>query len=102
MEESKSVIGEVQEGTPQTLEEFKDYILNSKNLINFSGVRKYKSVNRAIKRGHVTRYGMLIPSRPFNNRKPTRGRKLNEAKKRIYSQLKDYERKYGHPYTAGF
>lgn len=98
----KSVQEGVQEGIPLSQEEFEKHLLNSIHLTTFEGVRKYKSVKRAIKRGHVTRYGILIPARPFNNRKPTRGRKLNEEKKRIYNKMKDYERRHGHLYTGGF
>lgn len=102
MEEQKSVQPEgVHEGTPMPQKDFEKYLLNSIHLLSFEGVRKYKSVKRAIKRGHVTRYGFLIPTRPFNNRKPTRGRKLNEEKKRVYAQMKDYERRHGQPYTGG-
>ena len=98
----KSVQEGVQEGIPLSQEEFEKYLLSSIHLTTFEGVRKYKSVKRAIKRGHVTRYGILIPKRPFNNRKPTRGRKLNEEKKRVYNKMKDYERRHGYLYTGGF
>ena len=32
----------------------------------------------------MTITGMIAPRRPFNNRKGTRGRELNELKKKIY------------------
>lgn len=103
MEEMKSVMEEgVQEVAPLSQEKFEEHLFNSIHLITFEGVRKYKSVQRAIRRGHVTRYGLIIPSRPFNNRKPTKGRKLNEEKKRVYAKLKDYERRHGHPYIGNF
>ena len=38
-------------------------------------------------RGHVSPHGVVYPSRPFNNRKPTLGRKINEDKKGIYAEL---------------
>ena len=102
MQKLKSVHQEgVTESTPQTQEEFENYLLNSINLVVFEGVRKFKSVQRAIRRGHVTRYGIIIPRRPFNNRKPTRGRRFNEEKKRIFNSLKDYERRHGYPYSEG-
>lgn len=64
-------------------------IKNQFNLINFSAVGKYKSVNRAIRRGHVSPVGLIYPKRPFNNRTTTKNsRPLNELKKRIYEQLK--------------
>lgn len=56
---------------------------------NYNAVSKFKSVRRAIRRGHVDLFtGAVYPSRPFNNRKPTRGRKMNNLKKQIYEQLK--------------
>ena len=62
--------------------------MESKNITlyleNFDCVRVFKSVRRAIRRGHMTITGMIAPRRPFNNRKGTRGRELNELKKKIY------------------
>lgn len=56
---------------------------------NYSAVSKFKSVRRAIRRGHVDLFfGVEYPNRPFNNRKPTLGRSHNQLKKRIYGQLK--------------
>lgn len=57
-------------------------------LMSFEGVKKFKSIKRAIKRGNANIYGEVFPKRPFNNRKPTRGRSMNEAKKRIYGEIK--------------
>lgn len=56
------------------------------SLESFEGVRKFKSVGRAIRRGHVSPYGVLYPRRPFNNRK---NRPLEEVKKRIYNEIKE-------------
>ena len=54
----------------------------------YTAVSKFKSVRRAIKRGHVDLFfGIVYPRRPYNNRKPTAGRAHNELKKRIYGQL---------------
>lgn len=48
---------------------------------------KFKSIKRAIRRGRIDLYtGLPFPKRPFSNRKPTNGRKLNELKKQIYGQ----------------
>lgn len=56
---------------------------------NYSAVSKFKSVRRAIRRGHVDLvFGIVYPNRPFNNRKPTGGRAHNQLKRRIYGQLK--------------
>lgn len=58
-------------------------------LIVFEAVAKYKSVNRAFRRGHVSPYGQIYPRRPFNNRTPRKGtRPINELKKMIYGQLR--------------
>lgn len=64
-----------------------DYILP--RWPNYSAVSKFKSVRRAIRRGHVDLiFGIVYPNRPFNNRKPTMGRSHNQLKKRIYGQLR--------------
>lgn len=68
-------------------EEFEKYI-GAGQLRVFDAVGKFKSVRRAIKRGHVSPLGEVYPKRPFNNRKPTPGRKFNEDKKNIYGQIK--------------
>lgn len=54
----------------------------------YSAVGKYKSIRRAIRRGHVTSWGGEVPKRPFNNRKRTSGRKLQISKEKIYGELK--------------
>ena len=46
-----------------------------KDLKIFEAVSKYKSVARAMRRGDVTKYGTLVPKRPFNNRANTSNRK---------------------------
>ena len=70
-----------------TEDEFKEYI-KAGSLRLFDAVRKFKSVKRAIRRGHVTPIGEVYPNRPFNNRKPTKGRSFNKKKKLIYARLK--------------
>lgn len=62
------------------------------NLATFVAVNKYKSIRRAMRRGLVAWDGTLYPRRPFNCRKPTRGRKFNEDKKKIYAELNRYSR----------
>ena len=83
-------------------EEFKDYM--EKNRVDFVGdfyeksilhlrtyeaVNKFKSVRRAIRRGHVSLDGIIFPKRPFNNkantckRKGYHSRTINERKKMI-------------------
>lgn len=73
-------------------EEFENELHNKLNLRTFEGVRRYKSVVRAFKRGHLTNYGVLIPRKPFNNRANTskrpgvHSRVENEYKKRLYGE----------------
>lgn len=62
------------------------------NLYTFAAVSRYKSIRRAMRRGLVAMDGTLYPRRPFNCRKPTRGRKFNEDKKKIYAELNRYSR----------
>lgn len=79
----KGRIGEVVVAGPEIL----------KNLAIFEAVSKYKSVARAMRRGDVTKFGTLVPKRPFNNRANTSTRKgihsrvVNETKKDIYGRL---------------
>lgn len=77
-------------------EEFENYIYENSGLKNFNAVSMYKSVGRAIKRGHMLPNGMVYPNRPFNNRANTskrigvHSRVNNELKKHIYEQLRQY------------
>lgn len=70
--------------------------MEEKRLITFEGVKKFKSIKRAIRKGLVTGYGTLIPKRPFNNRKNTskygNSRETNEYKKQMYETFKKYRR----------
>lgn len=95
MEESKIV-----ERPLMGEEEFKNYISSGVdladrlNLISYEATSRFKSVRRAIKRGHVSIYGSVYPRRPFNNRANTSSRKnthsrvFNERKKLIYDEFK--------------
>jgi hypothetical protein len=53
--------------------------------------------NRALKRGHITIDGTIIPRRPFNNRANTCKRKgahsrfMNEYKKKLYERVRQVE-----------
>lgn len=68
--------------------------MNNMYLCNFVGVTKFKSINRAVKRGLISPFGDVYPKRPFNNRANTSNRSnchsrvLNERKKYIYEQYK--------------
>lgn len=100
MEEQKLV-----ERTLMGEEEFKDYLKNNRvdiikdfyennilHLRTYEAVKRFKSVRRATKRGHISLDGIIYPKRPFNNAKHKKG-SLNDEKKRIYEQLKHRQRK---------
>ena len=79
-------------------EDFEKGILH---LRDYSGVRKFKSIRRAIRRGHVSIYGEVYPHRPFKNISTVHNRgghrvtvKTNTyMKKRYYEQLTHKNRK---------
>lgn len=86
-------------------EEFRDYLKDNRvdivkdfyendvlHLRTYDAVKRFKSVRRAIRRGHVSLDGVIYPKRPFNNAKHKKG-SLNDEKKRIYEQLKHRQRK---------
>lgn len=86
-------------------EEFKDYLKDNRvdivkdfyennilHLRTYEAVKRFKSVRRAIRRGHISLDGVIYPKRPFNNVKHKKG-SLNDEKKRIYEQLKHRQRK---------
>lgn len=81
-------------------EEFRKYMEDTKvdivgdfcdknilHLRTFEAVKRYKSIRRAIRRGHVSLDGYIYPKRPFNNARHSRN-SLNDRKKVIYGQLK--------------
>lgn len=85
-------------------EEFKDYLEDNRvdivkdfyennvlHLRTYDAVKRFKSMRRAIKRGHVSLDGVIYPKRPFNNARYKKG-SLNDEKKRIYEQLKRRQR----------
>ena len=72
-------------------EEFEKYIKQHDiggrlRLYTFEAVKRFRSVRRAYRRGLISDMGVIFPKRPFNNRKPTKGRKNNELKKAIYAR----------------
>lgn len=77
---------------PMEEKEFEEYLDNNINLKFFEGVRKFKSIQRAFRRGHVTNAGYIIPNRPFHNRANTckrkgkHSRRFNEQKRLIYGE----------------
>ena len=95
MEEQKTI-----ERPLMNEEEFKDYMKNNRvdivgdfyergilHLRTYEAVSRFKSVGRAIKRGHISLDGFIYPKRPFNNAKHDKN-SLNDRKKMIYEQLK--------------
>ena len=97
MEEQKKI-----ERDLMSQEEFEDYISRGiivLHLITYDGVHRFKSIRRAMRRGHVTTEGIIMPRRPFNNkantskRKGVHSRNSNELKKKIYGQFKQYQRR---------
>ena len=97
MEEQKKI-----ERNLMSQEEFEDYISRGiivLHLITYDGVHRFKSIRRAVRRGHVTTEGIIMPRRPFNNkantskRKGVHSRNNNELKKKIYGQFKQYQRR---------
>ena len=76
----KEDINEYKEREQEKIDEFmKNGILC---LTDYSGVKKFKSIRRAIRRGHVSIYGQIYPHRPFKNTKNNRYKRI------LYGQLK--------------
>jgi hypothetical protein len=63
-------------------------VMYNSSFIYYSGVSRFKSINRAERRGHISPEGIIYPNRPFNNRKCTKGRALNVEKMNIYECIK--------------
>lgn len=58
------------------------------HLATYEAVSKFKSVRRAIRRGHISPYGDIYPKRPFGSTNT----KENRVKRQIYGQLKNSRR----------
>ena len=80
-------MGEVKEVTPISEKEFESHISNTLNLQYFECTKRFKSVGRAFRRGHITNFGFILPNRPYNNKKHTEGRKDNIEKKRLWQKI---------------
>lgn len=88
-EEFEKKIKDVTEHNKNTLiEDFGKGVLH---LRDYSGVRKFKSIRRAIRRGHISVFGEIYPKRPFKNISRPKG-SVTYNKKRIYEQLKHRNR----------
>lgn len=89
LEEFEKKIKDVTEHNKNTLiEDFEKGVLH---LRDYSGVRKFKSIRRAIRRGHISIFGEIYPKRPFKNISRPKG-SVTYNKKRIYEQLKHRNR----------
>jgi hypothetical protein len=62
------------------------------HLRDYSGVRKFKSIRRAIRKGYVSPFGEVYPKRPFKNIKSKKG-SITYMKKRYYEQFTHKNRK---------
>lgn len=80
-------MGEVKEVTPVSEKEFESHIRNTLNLQYFECTKRFKSIGRAFRRGHITNFGFILPNRPYNNKKHTKGRKDNIEKKRLWQKI---------------
>lgn len=75
-------------------DEFTEYLYKNRPRLSFEGVKRFKSIRRAIRRGLMSQSGIIFPKRPFNNRgntskrKNAQSREMNERKKMIYGKLK--------------
>lgn len=58
----------------------------------YMAVSKFKSIRRAMRRGHVTMWGIIVPKRPFNNRKRTPGREQQLKQERLYGEYINKDR----------
>lgn len=80
-------MGEVKEVTPVSEKEFESHIRNTLNLQYFECTKRFKSIGRAFRKGHITNFGFILPNRPYNNKKHTKGRKDNIEKKRLWQKI---------------
>lgn len=62
------------------------------HLRDYSSVRKFKSIRRAIRKGYVSLFGEVYPKRPFKNIKSKKG-SITYMRKRYYEQLTHKNRK---------
>ena len=67
----------------KVIDDFEHGILH---LRDYSGVKKFKSIRRAIRRGHASIFGEVYPKRPFKNITSKKGN-VTYRKKRLYEQF---------------
>lgn len=84
-EEFQEKIHSVAEANREKLvKDFGDGIIHLKD---YNGIRKFSSIRRAIRRGHVSLFGDIYPRRPFNNRKRNKKGDVTYERRKIYGQL---------------
>ena len=62
--------------------------MNYLRLASYEAIGKYKSIRRAIRRGHISPMGVIYPNRPFGNTNT----KMNRIRRKIYGNLKNLEK----------
>lgn len=67
----------------ERMKEFKDN--GTLFLQTYIAVQRFRSVRRAIRRGHVSMSGVIYPRRPFNNRKRGPG-SITYERRKVYEQ----------------
>lgn len=72
---------------------FNDFKNGVLHLVDYKGVGKFKSIRRAIKRGHVSIFGDIYPDKPFNNRKRNKQGDVTNLRRKIYEQYIKRENK---------
>lgn len=72
---------------------FNDFKNGVLHLVDYRGVQKFKSIRRAIKRGHVSIFGDIYPDKPFNNRKRNKQGDVTNLRRKIYEQYIKRENK---------
>lgn len=82
--EFKEKVKEIVKSNREKIED--DFSKGILHLRDYSGVKKFKSLRRAIRRGHVSIFGEVYPHRPFKNISSKKGN-VTYNKKRIYEQL---------------
>lgn len=83
-EEAKKAFAEMAENKhKERVKEFKES--GTLFLQQFMATQRFRSVRRAIRRGHVSMSGVIYPRRPFNNRKAKPGTITYERRK-VYEQ----------------
>lgn len=87
----KELLFQPEEVKAQRIQERGENPLEPHTIYQYAGVQQYKSVWRAMRRGHVSLDGTVYPNRPFSNSKASskrknRGKTFNEFKKEVYAE----------------